>query len=208
MASIGDYGLSGSQVRHEVADVPRRRGAVNGLLVFALGAWGAVIPFIGPYFALAYTPDSPWVMTTDRLWLNVLPGVAALLGGLGLMASASRGGGVLFGWLAAVGGAWFVLGPVVSTLWHNGTPATGEVAADDTATRVVTELVFHSGLGVLILFLAGVALGRFTVRDKVIIEDAEPGLSDTNVEYEAERRREAEFDEAQAEAEYRRRGQQ
>ncbi|HVK23555.1 MAG TPA: hypothetical protein VM677_19560 [Actinokineospora sp.] len=168
---MATYDLTNTRVRHRAADVPRRRGAVNGLLVFVLGAFGAVVPFVGPYFSLAYTPDSPWVMTDDRLWLNVLPGVAALLGGLGLMATATRGGGVLLGWLAVLGGGWFVIGPVVSTMWHDGTPATGDIVADDTATRVLTDLVFHSGLGVLIVFLAGVALGRFTVRDRVITEE-------------------------------------
>ena len=30
--------------------MPRSRGAVSGLLLLILGAWGALVPFIGPYF--------------------------------------------------------------------------------------------------------------------------------------------------------------
>ena len=37
--------------------VPRSRGALSGVLLLLLGAWGALIPFIGPYFNYAYTPD-------------------------------------------------------------------------------------------------------------------------------------------------------
>ncbi|WP_436496225.1 hypothetical protein [Actinokineospora sp. HUAS TT18] len=192
MASIGDYGLNPARVRHRVADVPRSRGAVNGLLVFLLGIWGAVIPFIGPYLNLAYEPDTPWTMTADRLWLNVLPGVAALLGGLGLVASASRGGGVVWGWLAAVGGGWFVLGPTVSALWNGGT---GDVVGDNAGVRVAAQLVFHYGLGVLILFLAAVALGRFTVADREAVID----------ESEYDDRTEILRDEAQVDDETRRR---
>ena len=37
--------------------MPRSRGAVSGLLLVILGAWGALIPFVGPHFNFAYTPD-------------------------------------------------------------------------------------------------------------------------------------------------------
>ena len=36
--------------------MPRSRGAVSGLLLIILGVWGALIPFVGPYFHFAYTP--------------------------------------------------------------------------------------------------------------------------------------------------------
>lgn len=160
-----DPDVSASRELTTSSDVPRRRGAINGLLLVLLGAWGAVIPLIGPYLSLAYTPDTAWTFTGNRLVLNILPGLAVLLGGLGLMATNRRGGGVFWGWLAAVGGAWFILGPAVSRLWNNGTPATGEPVGS-TATQVGAELAFHTGLGALIVFLAAVALGRFTIRER------------------------------------------
>ena len=61
--------------------MPRSRGAVSGLLLILLGAWGALIPFIGPYFHFAYSPDQAWAWSTARAWLEVFPGVTAALGG-------------------------------------------------------------------------------------------------------------------------------
>jgi len=46
--------------------VPRSRGAMTGLLLVLLGAWGGLIAFIGPYFHYAYTPDSAWTYTSGR----------------------------------------------------------------------------------------------------------------------------------------------
>jgi hypothetical protein len=39
--------------------IPRSRGALSGVLLILLGAWGGLIPFIGPYFHYAYTPPAP-----------------------------------------------------------------------------------------------------------------------------------------------------
>ena len=88
--------------------IPRSRGAVTGLLLIVLGVWGALIPFIGPNFDFAYTPGQAW--TAARGWLEVLPGVATAVGGLLLVTARSRASGMLGGWLAAAGGAWFVVG--------------------------------------------------------------------------------------------------
>ena len=38
----------------------RSRGALSGFLLVLLGLWGALIPFIGPDFHYAYTPDAAW----------------------------------------------------------------------------------------------------------------------------------------------------
>ena len=39
------------------------RGRLIGLLLMLLGGWGALVPFVGPYFGYAYTPDKAWVYT-------------------------------------------------------------------------------------------------------------------------------------------------
>lgn len=90
--------------------IPRTRGAVSGLMLVLLGAWGALIPFVGPYFHYAYSPDKAWSYTTGRLWLEILPGVATALGGLVVLLSARRPAAILGAFLAALGGAWFVNG--------------------------------------------------------------------------------------------------
>jgi len=75
--------------------VPRTRGAGSGLVLILLGAWGALIPFVGPYFHFAYTPDAAWTWTWGRFFLEIVPGVATVLGGLILLISAFRPVGTL-----------------------------------------------------------------------------------------------------------------
>src|SRR5258708_20704832 len=70
--------------------IPRSRGALSGVLLVLLGAWGGVIAFVGPYFHYAYTPNSAWSYTSGRLWLEILPGAGAVVGGVITLASASR----------------------------------------------------------------------------------------------------------------------
>jgi hypothetical protein len=132
--------------------------------VLLLGAWGALVPFVGPHFGYAYTPDATWVWTTGRLWLEVLPGAVAVLGGLIMMGSTSRAVGLWAGWLTAVAGAWFAVGPIVSKLWTaDGQPQTGAPVANGTLQSVIEQIGFFTGLGVVIVFLAAAALGRFSV---------------------------------------------
>jgi hypothetical protein len=140
--------------------VPRSRGAVSGTLLVLLGVWGAFIPFVGPYFDYAYTPDNTWDYTTGRLLLEILPGAGAVLGGLLVLGSANRAAAMLGGWLAALSGAWFVLGVPLSAIWES--PTVGEPIGG--TTRQFLEYVgFFGGLGVAIVFLAAFALGRFAV---------------------------------------------
>lgn len=163
--------------------IPRTRGALSGFLLIVLGAWGALIPFIGPYFKYAYTPDTTWTWTTARLWLEVVPGVAAILGGLILLMTANRASAVFGGWLASAAGAWFVVGQFVSRLWDGEWSRIGDPIGGP-KRQVVEQLGFFSGLGVVILFLAAHAAGRVTVRsvkDLELVErhaDAEPGVVD------------------------------
>jgi len=146
-----------------ITRIPRSRGAVSGVLLILLGAWGGLIPFIGPYFHYAYTPDKAWSYTTGRLWLGILPGAAALLGGLVVLASARRPLAIAGAFLAALGGAWFAVGNLVSTFWNGSTPQAG-VPVGGTITRLaLEELGFFSGLGVVIVFFAALALGRCAV---------------------------------------------
>jgi hypothetical protein len=142
--------------------VRRSRGVLSGLLLVLLGIWGALIPFIGPYFHYAYTPDKAWTYTTGRLWLDILPGAAAFLGGLIVLTSSYRPTAHFGAWLAVLSGAWFALGGLIGPTWVKmqmvpGTPV------GDTATRALEQIGFFTGLGVAIVLLAAMALGRFSV---------------------------------------------
>jgi hypothetical protein len=138
----------------------RSRGAFSGFLLILLGLWGALIPFIGPYFDFAYTPDKAWTYNTGRLWLELLPGAAVFLGGVLLMAARGRHTALFGALLAAAAGAWFVLGQALSPLWNNHVALGGTPASSTQYMRIMEQLGFFTALGVVIVFVAGTALGR------------------------------------------------
>jgi hypothetical protein len=138
----------------------RSRGAASGFLLVLLGAWGALIPFIGPYFHYAYTPDTAWTYTTARLWLEILPGAAVFLGGILLMIATGRHIALFGALLAAAAGAWFTLGTIFSPLWNNHVTLGGSPTASTQFMRIMEQIGFFSALGVVIVFIAAAAFGR------------------------------------------------
>ena len=149
--------------------LPRTTGALSGALIVLLGLWGALIPFVGPYFHYAFGGFQTWHYTSQRLWLCIVPGAVAVIGGLMLMRATTRVGGLTAGWVALAAGVWFVVGPSVSSLWHHtiyaiGTPAGGY-------TRQMLEWVgYFYGLGAAIIGLAAFAMGRYFSRPRVASE--------------------------------------
>lgn len=145
----------------------RTTGAGAGFLVLLLGLWAGLIPFVGPYFNYGFSPNSTWHYTTNRLWLDILPAAAAVLGGLTMIASARRGSGVLGSWLALMGGAWLLLGPSASLLWSHAAPGTlqsGIGAPLGGHDRAAIEMIgFFYGAGGLITMLSAFAVGRFAL---------------------------------------------
>ena len=142
----------------EMSTIRKRRSIVTGVLLILLGAWGGLAPFVGPYFHYAYTPDTTWHYTQARLWLEVLPAGAAVVGGVLVLASPRllAVGGAL---LAVLAGGWFVVGTEVNAIWHRlGTPG---VPVGTSPTRIVLErLGMFTGLGVVIVLCAALVLGR------------------------------------------------
>jgi hypothetical protein len=136
---------------------------VSGCLLILLGAWGGLVPFIGPYFGYFYGPDKTWFYNSGRLWLSVLPAAATFVGGLLMLAMPrSSAVGAL---LAALGGVWFVIGAPVLAVAKPGTgpgaPGTASGAMFGPATMHLLENIgFFSGLGVVIVFFGALALGR------------------------------------------------
>ncbi len=140
----------------------RSRGAASGFLLVLLGIWGALIPFIGPYFHYAYTPDTTWTYTTARLWLEILPGAAVFLGGILLMIATGRHIALFGTILAAAAGAWFTLGTLLSPLWNHNVPLGGSPAGSTVFIRIMEQLGFFSALGVVIVLIAAAAAGRIS----------------------------------------------
>jgi hypothetical protein len=140
--------------------VPRTRGALSGALLFLLGVWGAIIPFVGPYFDFAYTPDNTWTWTAARGWLDVLPGAVVALAGLVMLLSVNRLVAGTACWFAIAGGAWFVIGMPLAPFMGLGA---GVPTASSTGMRALEALAYFYALGAVIVFLASVALGRLSV---------------------------------------------
>jgi hypothetical protein len=139
--------------------IPRTKGALSGLIIIILGAWGALIPFIGPYFDYALHSDQTWQWFADRFWLEVLPGIVAVIGGFMLLSGTRRGGMSLGAMLALAAGLWFIVGPQVSTLWNDGQMTIGPAVAKHNFSRMLEWIGFHYGLGGLITMFSSYALG-------------------------------------------------
>ncbi|QFG23703.1 DUF418 domain-containing protein [Actinomadura sp. WMMB 499] len=138
---------------------PRSRGMISGLLLVLLALWGGLIPFIGPYFDFGFGSSDAWVWSNDWLVLSVLPAIAVGLGGLILLFTRNRPFALVGGWLAALGGLWFVVGTIIAALWNMGV-GTG---LGGQARQITEQLTFFQGLGAIMIGLAALALGRFLV---------------------------------------------
>jgi hypothetical protein len=166
--------------------IARSTGAASGVLIALLGVWGALIPFVGPYFDYSFGVNSTWHYTTDRLLLCVLPGAAAIVGGALMVKAASRAAGAFGGWLAVLAGAWFVTGPVLSRTWEHGGGPIG-VPLFGNARQAAELIGYFYGLGALIIALAAFAVGRFASRPALAVSappavplaDASPGARRT-----------------------------
>ncbi len=163
----GTHPISPTETRR----LPRTTGALSGLLIILLGLWGALVPFFGPYFHYAFGSYQTWHYTSERLWLCIVPGAVAVVGGLMLLRSAHRTSGLLGGWLALAAGAWFAIGPTISLLWHSAGDPIGAPMGGHTR-QAIEWLGYFSGLGVLIAGLAAFAMGRYYSRPRVVVEAA------------------------------------
>ena len=154
----------------DVARIPRRRGGLCGLLLVLLGAWAALGPLIGPYFSFAYSPDTAWHYTDGRLYLSIVPGAAAALGGLIIIGTRSRAAGMFAGLVAAAAGAWLIAGPGVVAVvprlssLNPGAPLAHPAGGLSVPVWQFLEQVgLFTGAGILILFFGALSIGRFSM---------------------------------------------
>ena len=127
-----------------------------GFLLLLLGAWIAIVPFVGPMFSFGIRHNTSWQWTQTNLVLDVLPGAAVFFGGLlimtGMRASASLGG-----LIALCGGGWSVLGP-----------STYHVAL----MTMLRQYGYYYAAGGLAIAMAAYAMGRASV-PRVVATDAD-----------------------------------
>jgi hypothetical protein len=143
----------------------RSRGSASGLALVLLGAWGGLAPFVGPLFHSGFEPDKPWVYTAARLYASVLPGAAVLLAGLIVSATKTRWIGGFAAVIAALGGAWFVIGRAIMPVAANDPNAysVGQTIGSSMGRVLATDLAAYTAVGLLIMFFAALALGRQSI---------------------------------------------
>ncbi|MHB1535583.1 MAG: hypothetical protein ACYC1D_13435, partial [Acidimicrobiales bacterium] len=140
------------------------------MFTLLVGAWGAIIAFIGPLIGYRADGSHSWTWTTNHWLLHLVPGAVAVVAGLMIL---SRAGGRrattrspfgLAGLLAVVAGAWFVIGPALWPVFESGPvfgPAGSHIAAF--ANAAGSSL----GPGLLLAVLGGMALKSVT-RDREV----------------------------------------
>lgn len=148
--------------------IPRRRGAVLGVLLILLGLVGGLAPLAGPYLHFGYTPDKTFYYSTGRLYYSLIPAAAVLIGGIAAAWTRLRGVGVCAGLLAALGGLWFLFGQlvVVGVLKHSispGTPILHAGATADSLRTLAETVTLFSGAGAAAILLGALAMGRFSL---------------------------------------------
>jgi hypothetical protein len=159
--------------------IRRSHGMLGGVLLILLGAWGGIIPFVGPYFNYAFTPDKAWTWNTDRLYLEVLPGALAVMAGLLLVMVAARHTALFGALLGVIAGAWFALGQTLSPLWSTGHVQLGGSPASTTYTmRMLEQIGFFTGLGVAIVLVAAATAGRLTAVPSAPVQSAPPPMAE------------------------------
>ncbi|HET9895126.1 MAG TPA: hypothetical protein VFQ44_09345 [Streptosporangiaceae bacterium] len=158
--------------------VSRSRGAFSGVLLIVLGLWGGLVPLLGPYLNYAYTPDKAWTITSGRLWLELLPGAVAIVGGAMVLVSKLRPWAMLGASLAIASGAWFAFGTAITNLAMKNPPTPG-TPIGGSVSRAVEHFGFFTGLGAVLIGVAAIALGRLSIisaRDARWNERAERSL--------------------------------
>lgn len=143
----------------------RSRGSLSGVALILLGAWGGLALLIGPYFHYGFEPDKPWVYTSDRLYLSILPGAVTVLAGLIVLVTKSRGLAGPAAVFAALAGAWFVVGQVsMALLAGNATTYSPGTPIGTSLARTTLDTVgSYAAVGLLIVFFAALALGRLSI---------------------------------------------
>ena len=134
-----------------------------GPLLVLLGAWGGAVAYFGPLIGLGPAGAAPWRMTTAHTVLNLVPGAAAVAGGLAVTlgsrlarARLQRSGAVV----ALAAAAWFVIGfAAYPALFRGGPPAYGRTGGGPVAD-LGSVAAYGRGVGLLLCALAAVALVR------------------------------------------------
>ncbi|MGH9063202.1 MAG: hypothetical protein ACRD0L_04380 [Acidimicrobiales bacterium] len=143
-----------------------------GLLAVVDGAWGGIVPYVGPLFGYRSNGSGAWTWTLAHALLYLVPGAVAVAAGLfllGLMPRAGIGRGRLgagtAGLVLLACGAWFVVGPAVWPVFYAFPPVFGSTGSHLAA--FVNQIGYNLGPGLILAALAGMAM-KATRRERPV----------------------------------------
>ena len=153
---------------------PAARMGVPAVLVLLLGAWGGIVPFVGPTFGWNGDGSPSWTWNLMHALLWVAPGAAACLGALGALAliprfarGLGRIGATGAGLLISLTGAWFVIGPVA---WPVFERSAGVLVPAPPLRELSYQVGYSLGPGVLLALLGGMTFG-WALRGRRILDE-------------------------------------
>jgi hypothetical protein len=130
-----------------------------GFALLVLGAWGALIPLVGPSIDFGFDTNRTWQLNEQHWTLSIAPGIAAAIGGILVVLPRARFGALI----AALAGAWFALGPFLHPLWSD---AVSPIATDD-GKRAALWVAYFMGPAALIAYVAGLSQALTPAAERV-----------------------------------------
>lgn len=164
--------------------VPAAGLGTLGFLTLLVGAWGGIVPFVGPTFGFSADGTMAWYWNMPHALLWLAPGAAAVLAGavmLGTLPRALAGLGRMgafgAGLLAVLAGAWFVIGPEA---WPVLVHSAGVFTPAHPLRELAREVGYSFGPGVLLVAFGSMAMGmagRTARRARVTRTEARPATT-------------------------------
>ncbi|HEV2361979.1 MAG TPA: hypothetical protein VGS21_09780 [Acidimicrobiales bacterium] len=134
---------------------------IAGVLTLLVGAWAAVVAFIGPEFSFSADGTGSWHWSLTHAVLFVVPGAIAFLAGLITVMGAPgdrRAVLALAGIAAVLCGAWLVVGVVAWPVIHGGNDIFTTTSSN--TSRLEYWLGYSLGPGGLLIALGSFIVGR------------------------------------------------
>ena len=136
-----------------VEGLPATGLGMLGVLTLLVGAWGGIVPFVGPLFGFTADGSVAWYWNMPHALLWLAPGAAAVMAAAVMLGALPRTGlgrmsALWAGGLTVLAGAWFVIGPEA---WPVMVRSAG-VFAPGGAMRSFLHMIGYSfGPGVLLI---------------------------------------------------------
>lgn len=157
VTSVGDHASGAARVPYRLSI------EAAGFLTLLLGAWAGVVGYVAPAFSFSADGTASWTWNLAHSLLLLVPGAAAFLAGLMIMVEGlSRGPARRMllgvgGLLAAVCGAWLVVGPFA---WRVLEGAAFFMSGASPLRELAYWIGYSLGPGGLLLALGAFVLGR------------------------------------------------